>query len=59
MNVTDVINVYDFFTMMAKTIVSNPEEADVVVSDGEEKLKEGAIKINSYDFEKMLKYLNE
>lgn len=53
--VTDVINVRSFFEMMATEIVSDPAEADVVVSDTvkESEIGAGCKLIHSYDFEKM------
>lgn len=53
--VTDVINVKSFFEMMASEIVSDPTQADVVVSDtvNESEISAGCRLIRSYDFEKM------
>ena len=53
--VTDVINVKSFFEMMASEIVSDPTQADVVVSDtvNESEIPAGCRLIRSYDFEKM------
>ena len=53
--VTDVINVKSFFEMMASEIVSDPTQADVVVSDtvNESEIPKGCRLIHSYDFEKM------
>ena len=52
---TDVINVKSFFEMMASEIVTDPQMADVVVSDtvNESEINEGCKLIHSYDFEKM------
>ena len=50
---TDVMNMYDFFSMMAEKIVEDPMEADVVVTDHEVKYTEEAQIIREYDFEKI------
>lgn len=50
---TDVMNMYDFFSMMAEKIVEDPMEADVVVTDHEVKCTEEAQIIREYDFEKI------
>ena len=57
--VTEVINLYDLFTMMATEIVDNPEDADICVSDDEIPgiLKPGTEWIHSWNFEKVLGYL--
>lgn len=52
-HLTDVMNMYDFFSMMAEKIVEDPMEADVVVTDHEVKCTEGAQIIREYDFEKI------
>ena len=39
-HLTDVMNMYDFFSMMAEKIVEDPMEADVVVTDHEVKCTE-------------------
>ena len=57
-DITSIINVKDLFTMLADRIVTNPEEADVVVSDKELTTKEDAVIVHSYDFEKILAYMN-
>lgn len=57
LEIAKIINVYDFFSMMATKLVSNPEDADIIVSDNVE-LKNKEI-IRSYDFEKVLSYLNK
>lgn len=53
-----VFNVYDFFSMMATELVDDPAQAEVIVSDGEVAVPEGAVLIRSRDREKMLAYLN-
>jgi len=39
---------------MAKEIVESPEDADVVLSDKNVKVREGAMQIRSYDYEKIM-----
>lgn len=58
MNATDVINVHSLFTMLATEITENPADADVVVSDAEVQLKDGATQIKSYDTDKILPLIN-
>ena len=53
LHITDVINVKALFEMMATEIVSNSEEADIVVSDEELPIKDGAVVIRKCDFEKI------
>lgn len=53
-----VFNLEHFFTLLASQMVTNPREADVVVSDGQLPLKEGAEQIHSWDFERMLALMN-
>ena len=52
-HLTDVMNMYDFFSMMAEKIVDDPMEADVVVTDCEIESVEEAEIIREYDFEKI------
>lgn len=52
-HLTEVMNMYDFFSMMAEKIVEDPMEADVVVTDHEVKCTEEAQIIREYDFEKI------
>lgn len=52
-HITEIINVYDFFSMMAREIVEDPMEADVVVTDHETNCTDGAEVIREFDFEKM------
>ena len=56
--VTDAINWYSFFELMAETVVDAPDEADIVLSDAELDLKEGVVQIRSYEYEKLFKYIN-
>lgn len=53
-DVTSIINVYSFFTLLAGEITDNPSEADIVVSDREIQLKPGATQIRSFDTEKIM-----
>lgn len=50
---TEIMNMYDFFSMMAEKIVDDPMEADVVVTDCEIEGAEKAEIIREYDFEKI------
>ena len=52
-HLTDVMNMYDFFSMMAEKIVDDPMEADVVVTDCEIESVEEAEIIREYEFEKI------
>ena len=54
----EVISLYDFAKLCAKEIVEDASEADIVFSDRELTLKEGAEQIHSYDFERILALLN-
>lgn len=55
---TSVMNYKTFFELMASKIVVNPEEADVVVSDKTLYLPGVVEQIHSYDFEKVISYMN-
>lgn len=57
-NATDIINMSDFFTMLATKVVTSPEDADIIVSDKESDIVEGKEIIRSYDFEKVIALLN-
>ena len=69
LNMTDIINIYTLFEMMATELVMTKEDADVIISDdncpvveitnddGTISIKEQEI-ITSKDTEKILKYLN-
>ena len=57
-NATDVINMKDFFEMLATAVVDSPEDADVIVSDKESDIVEGKDVIKSYNFERVLALLN-
>lgn len=52
-HLTEIMNMYDFFSMMAEKIVDDPMEADVVVTDCEIEGAEKAEIIREYDFEKI------
>ena len=52
-HLTEIMNMYDFFSMMAEKIVDDPMEADVVVTDCEIEGAEKAEIIRDYDFEKI------
>lgn len=58
LNVTDVINVKDLFTMLATNLVADSALADVVVSDKPVATKPNAQVVHSYDWEVITKYLN-
>lgn len=58
MNITDVINLENLFVMLAERVVSDPEDADVIVSDKESDFVVGKEIIRSFDFEKILTLLN-
>lgn len=52
-HITEIMSVYDFFSMMASEIVENPMEADVVVTDQETNCADDAEIIREYDFERI------
>lgn len=58
LNVTDIINLHDFAMMLAAGPADSPETADVVFSDRELTLREGAVQIRSSDTEKILSLMN-
>ena len=49
----EVMNMYDFFSMMAERIVEDPMEADVIVTDYERECDDDIEVIREYDFEKI------
>ena len=55
---TDIINVYDLFAMMAKSVTTDPMEADVVVTDAQVSRKEGSVQVRSCDTELIVAYMN-
>ena len=50
---TDIINVYSLFEMMAAELVNDPEDAEVIVTDKDVKCGENVQVIREYDVEKM------
>ena len=58
-DICKIMNLQKFFTMLASEVVVNPEEADVVVSDKQYNIKEGAEVINSWSIDRILALLNE
>ena len=58
LNATDVINVYTLFEMLASELVDDPTQADVVVTDEQVEIKEGAVLIRSFDNDKILPLIN-
>ena len=58
MNVTSIINLYDFAHMLATEVVDDPTQADVVFSDRDEQINDGAELIRSYDTERIIELLN-
>ncbi|MBQ3016514.1 MAG: hypothetical protein IJD79_07025 [Clostridia bacterium] len=58
LHATDVINMSDFFSMLATEVVESPEDADIIVSDKESDIVEGKETIRSYDFEKVMALMN-
>jgi len=57
-HVTDVVNVYSFFEMMATEVVSDIEEAEIVVTDKSVTCAEEVQVIREYDIEKMIALMN-
>ena len=57
-DITDTINVFTFFEMMAGKIVYDVNEADVIVTDKLTECKPDAQIIREYDVEKMIAYMN-
>ena len=55
---TSVMNLHDFAQMLATEVVDDPAEADVVFSDKDERLREGAERICSIDTERIIELLN-
>ncbi|MBQ3329153.1 MAG: hypothetical protein IJG88_04285 [Eggerthellaceae bacterium] len=58
LEVTSVINLRDFACMLATEVVDNPAQADVVFSDKDEPMREGAEQIRSTDTERIIQLLN-
>ena len=60
MNITDVANVYSMFQTKASELVEKPEDADIIVSDETfESIRDDQQQIHSYDYEKLLGYMNQ
>ena len=55
---TSVINLYDFARMLATEVVDDPMQADVVFSDKDKPMREGAELIRSIDVERIVELLN-
>ena len=58
LEIAEVINLGDFAWDLATEVVDDPSEADVVFSDKDEPLREGAELIRSCDMERMIQLLN-
>lgn len=56
---TKIINVYNFFAMMASELVDDPKDADIAITDEDIEPGESTEIIRSYDTEKMIAYLNQ
>ena len=57
-HVTDIINVYTFFELMATEIVSDISEAEVVVTNKNVECGENVQVIREYDIDKMIQLMN-
>ena len=57
-HVTEIINVYTFFEMMATEVVSDISEAEIVVTDKNVECDENVQIIREYDIEKILALMN-
>ena len=58
MNVTEIINMSDFFSMLATEIVESPENADIIVSDKDGDAIFGKDVVRSCDFERVMALMN-
>lgn len=61
LNVTDILNMKNFFEMQASELVDDKREADVIVTNrslGDEEIAKNAQVIIEYDIEKMLSLMN-
>jgi hypothetical protein len=58
LEIAEVINLGDFAWDLATEVVEDPSEADVVFSDKDEPLREGAELIRSCDMERIIQLLN-
>ena len=57
-DITDTINVFTFFEMMAGKTVDDISEADVIVTDKQIECDTDAQIIREYDVEKMIAFMN-
>lgn len=57
-NLTDIINQYTFFEMMAEEVVQSPDEAEVIITDKSGPYPEGVEVIREYDFERVIALMN-
>jgi hypothetical protein len=57
-NSTEVINMQSFFTMLASKVVTDPMDADVIVSDELFDNIESKEQIHSYDVERVMQLMN-
>jgi len=55
---TSIINLGKLFEMLATKVVDNPKDADVVLSDEDVEVKDGAQVIRSYNFERIMALIN-
>lgn len=58
LNGAALLNLQDFFTMLAEEVVEDPADAEVIVSDQTLELAEGVEQIHSYDNERLLALMN-
>ena len=58
-HMTDIINIYSLFEMMADELVTDLSEAEVVVTDKDVQCKENVLVIREYDTEKMIALMNK
>ena len=56
---TRVISVYDFFSLMAAELTDDPQTADIAVTDADVPVGENTELIRSRDNEKLLRILSE
>jgi hypothetical protein len=58
-HITEVINVYSFFEMMAAEMVATPEEAEIIVTNKTMETKKDVEIIREYDTERMIQLMNQ
>ena len=56
---TEAINMYTFFEMMASERAADPADADVIVTDKDGEYPEGAEVIREYDFDRIIRLMNQ